>query len=123
MTRSIRTAAAAVLLLLAAALPAAAQESADVRESAPAPSASMAAPTWDARLTPAPATARETRMSAAMPHQVTGVTLIAVGAATMYATRQMEGEDGEDGVPLFPFLTGTMGALSFWYGVYKLFRE
>lgn len=31
----------------------------------------------------------------------------------MYVTRQMEGEDGEDGVPFIPLLSGTMGALTF----------
>jgi hypothetical protein len=111
MTRSIRAAAAAVLLLLAAALPAAAQQS------------PLTAPAWDARLTPPPAAPREAPLSAAaLPRPVKGVGLILLGSAAMYATRQMEGEDGEDGVPFFPLLTGSMGALSFWYGVYTLVR-
>jgi hypothetical protein len=106
-----RAAAAAAALLLALAAPAAAQ-----------PSAPLAAPAWDARLTPAPAApvpAAEIR-AAALPGRVQGAGLLLLGAGLMYVTKQMEGEDGEEGVPFIPLLSGTMGALTFWYGAYKL---
>jgi quinol-cytochrome oxidoreductase complex cytochrome b subunit len=110
MMHSMRTAAAAVLLLLATAVPAAAQES-----------AALATPAWDARLTPTPVAPRTAALSAAaVPRQVKGAGLMVLGAAGMYATRQMEGEDGEDGVPFLPLITGAMGALSFWYGLYQI---
>jgi hypothetical protein len=108
MTRSLRAATAAAVLMLAA--PAAAQQTA------------LAAPSWDARLTPPPAApAAPARFSAAaLPRPVQGVGLILLGSGLMYVTRKAEGEDGEDGVPFIPLLSGTMGAMTFWYGVYKL---
>jgi hypothetical protein len=112
MTQILRTAAAAAVLLLALAAPAAAQQTSDA----------LAAPSWDARLTPPPAAAAEpARFSAAaLPRPVRGAGLILLGAGLMYVTRQAEGDDGEDGVPFIPLLSGTMGALTFWYGVYEL---
>jgi hypothetical protein len=113
MTRIFRVAAAAAALLLALAAPAAAQQ----------PTA-LAAPSWDARLTPPPtAPAESVRLSAALPRPVAGVGLILLGSGLMYVTKQAEGEDGEDGVPFIPLLSGTMGAMTFWYGVYKLAVE
>jgi hypothetical protein len=115
MTRTFRTAAAAALLLLGA-LPAAAQQ---------APSALPAAPAWDARLTPPPAApaAQTSLRAAALSRPVAGVGLLLLGSGLMYVTKQAEGEDGEEGVPFIPLLSGTMGAMTFWYGVYKLAVE
>ena len=107
-----RAAALAAVLLLALAAPAAAQHA----------SAPLAAPSWDARLTPAPvpvAQAAELR-AARIPGRVQGAGLLLLGVGLMYVTKKAEGEDGEDGVPFIPLLSGTMGALTFWYGVYKL---
>lgn len=104
-------AAALAAALLALAAPAAAQQA-----------LSTAGPAWDARLTPAPLTAAapaEIR-PAALPGRVQGAGLLLLGAGLMYVTKQMEGENGDDGVPFIPLLSGTMGALTFWYGAYKL---
>jgi hypothetical protein len=112
MMQIVRMAAAAAVLVLALAAPAAAQQ----------PSPVVAPPAWDARLTP-PAAApveRARYSAAAIPRPVRGVGLILMGSGLMYVTKKMEGEDGEDGVPFLPILSGTMGALSFWYGVYEL---
>src|SRR5829696_398524 len=112
MTQLLRAAAAAAVLILAA--PAAAQQTASA----------LSAPTWDARLTPPPvAPAEGARLhAAALPRPVQGVGLILLGSGLMYVTRKAEGEDGEDGVPFIPLLSGTMGAMTFWYGVYQLVR-
>lgn len=89
------------------------------------PSALPAAPSWDARLTPPPAAPAEAaRLSAvALPRPVQGVGLILLGSGLMYVTKKAEGEDGEDGVPFITLLSGTMGAMTFWYGVYKLVAD
>jgi hypothetical protein len=108
MTACFRTAAAAALLLLALAAPAAAQQS-------------PAAPAWDARLTPT-AVAPARVHAAAIPRQARGAGFVLMGAGLMYVTKKAEGEDGE-GVPFIPLISGTMGALSFWYGVYQLFTD
>ena len=110
MTRIVRAAAAAAVLLLALAAPAAAQHSV------------LAAPSWDARLTPPPAAPpHDVRLrAAAISRPVRGVGLVLLGSGLMWVTKQAEGEDGEEGVPFIPLLSGTMGALSFWYGVYEL---
>lgn len=115
MTPFLRAAAAAAVLMLALAAPAAAQQSASV----------LAAPSWDARLTPPPvAPAEPARFSAAaLPRPVKGVGLILLGSGLMYVTKKAEGEDGEDGVPFLPLLSGTMGAMTFWYGVYHLVSD
>jgi hypothetical protein len=94
-----RAAALAAVLLLALAGPAAAQDT----------SAPLAAPSWDARL------------HAAVPERAKGAGLVLLGVGLMYVTKQAEGEDGEDGVPFIPLLSGTMGALTFWYGAFKLY--
>lgn len=110
MTRFFRTAAAAALLLLAPAAPAAAQQTV------------LAAPSWDARLTPPPAAPAEpARFSAAaLSRPVKGIGFMLLGSGLMYVTKKAEGEDGEEGVPFIPLLSGTMGAMTFWYGVYHL---
>ncbi|WP_420130434.1 hypothetical protein [Longimicrobium sp.] len=110
MTRFFRTAAAAAILLLVLAAPAAAQQTV------------LAAPSWDARLTPPPvATAERAAVrAAALPRPVKGIGFMLLGAGLMYVTKQAEGEDGEEGVPFIPLLSGTMGAMTFWYGVYHL---
>jgi hypothetical protein len=113
MIRTLRTAALAVLLAMAFAVPAATQQSAILQ-----------APRYDARLVPPPAAVHEARVkAAAIPRPVAGAGLVLLGAGLMYVTRQAEGEDGEDGVPFIPLLSGTMGAMTFWYGVYKLAVE
>jgi hypothetical protein len=107
-----RAAALAAVLLLALAGPAAAQDT----------SAPLAAPSWDARLTPLPAAAADgARLHAAVPERAKGAGLVLLGVGLMYVTKQAEGEDGEDGVPFIPLLSGTMGALTFWYGAFKLY--
>jgi hypothetical protein len=108
-----RAAALAAVLLLTLAAPAAAQN----------PAAPLAAHAWDARLTPAPALpTREARLpSAALSTRVKGAGLLLLGVGLMYVTKKAEGEDGEDGVPFIPLLSGTMGALTFWYGAFTLF--
>lgn len=113
MIRIFPAAAAAAVLLLAPAAPAAAQHSV------------LAAPSWDARLTPPPAApAERARLhAAALPRPVQGAGLILLGSGLMYVTKKAEGEDGEDGVPFIPLLSGTMGAMTFWYGVYQLVRS
>jgi hypothetical protein len=105
----VRAAVAAAVLVLAAGSPAAAQHAA-------------LAPVYDARLVPPPARAAEpVRLhAAALPPRAKGAGMVLLGAGLMYVTKQMEGEDGEDGVPFLPLLSGTMGALTFWYGVYTL---
>lgn len=106
-----RAAAVAAVFLAALAAPAAAQPSATP----------LGAPSWDARLTPIPATAgEEARLHAALPERVKGAGLLLLGVGLMYVTKKAEGEDGEDGVPFIPLLSGTVGALTFWYGAYKL---
>lgn len=113
MTKLPRMAALAAVLLLALAAPAAAQHAA----------APLAAPVWDARLAPpAAAPADAPRLSAArLPNRVQGAGLLLLGVGLMYVTKKAEGEDGEEGVPFIPLLSGTMGALTFWYGAYKLY--
>lgn len=108
----VRTAVAAAVLLLAAGSPAAAQH------------ATHFVPAYDARLVPPPARATEpVRLhSSAIPARARGVGLVLLGSGLMYATKKMEGEDGEDGVPFLPLLSGTLGALTFWYGVYNIVR-
>lgn len=103
---------AAVLMLAA---PAAAQQSPSF----------LAAPSWDARLTPPPAApARRAGLhAAALSRPVKGVGLILLGSGLMYVTKKAEGEDGEEGVPFIPLLSGTMGAMTFWYGVYQLVSD
>jgi hypothetical protein len=114
MIRAFRTAALAVLLALAFAVPAAAQQSPAI----------FRAPRYDARLVPPPAAVDQARVkAAAIPRPVAGAGLILLGAGLMYVTKQAEGEDGEEGVPFIPLLSGTMGAMTFWYGVYKLAVE
>lgn len=112
MTKPTRMAALAAVLLLAPAAPAAAQQP-----------AALAAPAWDARLTPAPAAAADApRLAAArLPNRVQGAGLVLLGVGLMYVTKKAEGGDGADGVPFIPLLSGTMGAMTFWYGAYKLY--
>lgn len=106
-----RAAAVAAALLLARAAPAAAQGS-----------FALAAPAWDTRLTPAaaPVAERAELHAARLPERVQGAGLMLLGVGLMYVTKKAEGEDGEDGVPFIPLLSGTMGALTFWYGAFKL---
>jgi hypothetical protein len=108
-----RAAAVAAVFLAALAAPAAAQSSATP----------LAAPSWDERLTPAAAApAREARLSSAeLSPRVKGAGLLMMGVGLMYVTKKAEGEDGEDGVPFIPLLSGTVGALSFWYGALMLY--
>jgi hypothetical protein len=112
MTRVARL--AAVLAALAVAAPAAAQQ-------APAPVLAPAA--WDARLTPppvAPLPSARAGLERALPRPVAGVGYVLLGSGLMWVTKQAEGDEGEDGVPFIPLLSGTMGAMTFWYGVYHL---
>lgn len=107
-----RAAALAAVLLIALATPAAVQ-------GAPAP---LAASSWDARLIPLPsAPAEGARLHAALPQRAQGAGLLLLGVGLMYVTKKAEGEDGEEGVPFIPLLSGTMGAMTFWYGAYKLY--
>lgn len=108
MIATIRTAALAALLSLGA-VPATAQDP-------------LAPPAWDARLTPPPAASHDANadLARALPPEIGGAGLMALGVALMYVTKQAEGGDGEEGVPILPLLSGTMGAMTFWYGVYKI---
>jgi hypothetical protein len=108
-----RAAAVAAVFTAALAAPAAAQDAATP----------LAAPSWDARLTPLPvAPAEGARLSSAeLSPRVKGAGVLMMGVGLMYITKKMEGEDGEDGVPFIPLLSGTVGALSFWYGALMLY--